>query len=127
MKNIKMDTSGHIISYENDYGATITDYKQLAKSAGLDSGIPSYHESAKSSDSSSYSSLGILSGADYERDRAYNRKAGLKLTMLGMIIGFFCISVFSVVAWIFFNWIAALIITLVLFGVPLAVIIAWSI
>jgi hypothetical protein len=36
MKNCKFDYKGHIVSYENDHGDTITDYKQLSKNLGID-------------------------------------------------------------------------------------------
>lgn len=45
MKNCNIDSRGHIISYENDHGDTLTDYKQLSENLGLN----------KQSNSSSYS------------------------------------------------------------------------
>ena len=54
MKNCNIDSHGHIISYENDHGDTLTDYKQLSESLGLN----------KQSNSSSYSSSVSSGGSE---------------------------------------------------------------
>ena len=56
MKNCNIDSRGHIISYENDHGDTLTDYKQLSESLGLNK------QSNSSSHSSSVSSGGSEPG-----------------------------------------------------------------
>ncbi len=93
MKNCKMDTRGHIISYENDNGDTITDYSLLKKALGLNK---------NSSSSGDYDSV---IGGSLIPDK-------LLWFLVGAIIG--CVTVFLVLAWIFFNTGVALAITIFL-------------
>ena len=99
MKNIKMDTKGHIISYESDSGVTITDYKQLAKSAGL-------------------------TGGDYER---MHSSGGISIHLPDNMLIFFALLItagvmglFTLLAWLLFTTWFAIVLT-VGFGLTLII------
>ena len=64
MKNCNIDSRGHIISYENDHGDTITDYKQLSENLGLNkSTSSSYSRSTSSGGSEPGNPPGLLAVA----------------------------------------------------------------
>lgn len=99
MKNCDFDTKGHIISYENDNGDRITDYKALACAMGLN----------KSSNNSTCESggIGISNGL-------------LWFIIGGTIIGFFIVLL--TIAWLFFETAFAVALTIIvglalLFGI----------
>ncbi len=129
MKNCKYDTKGHIISYENDHGSTITDYKALGKAMGLSSDVSEYSRVSSDKDytrdygRTSYSSGPFFhDGANPERDKRLNQIDSNNTMLLAIILTLLLFSIIAVVCWIFFAWYVALVITLGLFGVPLIIV-----
>lgn len=128
MKNVKYDTKGHMISYDTDDGNTITDYKALGKAMGINNERDSrsyskdYESYAKDQSTSSNMGPFFLDGANPELDKKRNREDNASLMLLGITLMLFLFAVVCVISWLLFHWVAALIITILLFGIPLVLI-----
>ncbi len=98
MKNCKFDTRGHIISYENDNGDTITDYKALGKAMGINQSSGS---------------------GDYDAPNVSHSGIGLPfhipsngILFISLLVTAFFMGILVLVAWILFSTGAAVAITI---------------